>query len=307
MAAFANAQALVQSVAMPSPSTLPVRAVPGTVSPWTFARSRPWPRAYAGRLRAIVRSLRPAPDRRELKPVTPRPRWSVYFLWAPDGQLTPAHRFTLARLRERDAGLLVVVAAPTLSLVPEALHDMVDALWWKALPGYDFSGYAIGLHAIAQASPGADVFVMNDSVMGPFGDFEPLLAEAPWNLSGFTAASLFENHIQSYAFQLRAVTPAMMRSLGTIFPLRWRLDRFQDVVFGQETRFARVASRSMTVGAWWWYDTGYGLDLVLKEPFALIEAGYPFVKRSFFGKYSGVQDAEQIHATLAALGHPPVE
>lgn len=255
----------------------------------------------------MLRSLRPAPPARELKPVTPRARWSVYFIWAPDGRLAPAHRFTLARLRARDAGLLVVVATPDAAMVPNECYHMADALWWKALPGYDFSGYAIALHAIARGSPGTDAFVMNDSVMGPFGEVERLLDDAPWDLAGFTASSLFENHIQSYAFQLRRVTPERMKTLGSVFPRRWRFDRFQDVIFGQETRFARVASRTMTVGAWWWYDTGRGLDLLLQEPFALLQAGYPFLKRSLLGKSRGVQPLDRLGATLAALGHPPVE
>lgn len=285
----------------------PVRPVAGTLSPWTFERSRPWPRAHAGRIRAILRSLRPAPASRELKPATPRRHWSLYFIWSPDGRLTPAHLYTLERLRARNAGLLVVIATPDVTQIPDTLFAMADALWWKAMPGFDFSGYAIGLHAIARQSPGADVFVMNDSVMGPFGDIDRLLAGAPWDLAGFTAASLFENHIQSYAFQLRAVTPSRMRALASVFPRLWRFDRFQDVIFGQETRFARVASRSMTVGAWWWYDTGKGLDLVLKEAFELISAGYPFLKRSLLGKSRGVQPVERLVATLADLGHPPVE
>jgi hypothetical protein len=282
-------------------------AVPNTITPWPFQRSSPWLRAYAGRIRAPLRSMRPAPANRQLKPVGPRPRWSVYFLWAPDGELTAAHRFTLTRLRARDAGLLVVAATPTLAMVPEALHELADALWWKALPGFDFSGYAVALRAIAAGSPGADVFVMNDSVLGPLGDVETLLTNAPWQLTGFTGSSLFENHIQSYAFQLRDVTPWRMRRLATIFPLAWRFDQFQDVIFAQETRFARVASRSMTVGAWWWYDTGHGLDLLLKEPLSLLAAGYPFMKRSLFGKSRGVQPLEPLRTALLAYGHPFIE
>ena len=280
-----------------------MRAVPGTTSPWPFRRSRRSPRAFAGRVRAVVRSLRGAPARRELKPVTSRPRWSLYFIWAPDGRLEPCHHFTLAQLRARDAGLLVVVATDDPANVPAELHDMVDALWWKALPGYDFSAYAIGLQAIAQGSPGADTFVMNDSVFGPLVPVEPLL-DTPWELTAMTASSLFENHVQSYAFHLRDVTTRRLGPLASVLSTRWSVGQFQDVVFWQETRFARVAARSMSVGAWWWAEQGAGRDLLLREPQALVAAGMPFVKRSLLGKWRSEEQAQWVVGLLRAHGHP---
>ncbi|KQN00012.1 hypothetical protein [Sphingomonas sp. Leaf25] len=283
------------------------RPVPGTISPWPFRASRRAPRALAGRVRGMLRSLRGAPASLEIKPVTQRPRWSLYFVWAPDGRIEDCHRFTLARLRERDAGVLVVVATPTPADIPRELYDAADALWWKALSGYDFSAYAIGLHAIAAASPAADVFVMNDSVFGPLLPLEPLL-DTPWDLTAMTASSLFENHVQSYAFHLRGVTPARMRALASVFSRRWSVGQFQDVVFLQETRFARVAARTMSVGAWWWAAQGTGSDLMVRETGALVDAGMPFVKRSLFGKKREEADAPAVAAALALLArhHHPI-
>lgn len=278
-------------------------AVPGAAFRWTFAASAASIRTRPRRLRALFRSLRPMPAHQVLKPVTPRARWSLYFIWAPDGQLDDAHRFTLDRLAERDAGVCVVVAAPEVGRVPAELLDRVDALWWKALPGYDFSAYAIGLHAIAAASPGADVLVMNDSVFGPLFPLEPLIDEAPWELTGMTASNEPENHIQSYAFHLRALTPARMRALGSVLPRRWSMQHFQDVVLCQETRLARVAARSLSTGAWW-AGAGDQADLTLWQPLALVNAGLPFVKRSLLGKWAGIQPLEEVQAVLRRHGHP---
>lgn len=282
---------------------MPARPVPGTTSPWAFKASRSSARALAGRIRGLARSLRGAPARIEIKPVRPRPNWSLYFVWAPNGRIEDCHRFTLARLRARNAGLLVVIATPTPADIPPELHAAADALLWKALPGYDFSAYAIGLEAIAAASPGADVFVMNDSVFGPLVPIEPLL-DTPWDLTALTASSLFENHFQSYAFYLRGVDPQRMRALSSVLSTRWSVSRFQDVVFLQETRFARIAARTMTVGAWWWAQQGAGSDLLLRETDALVAAGMPFVKRSLFGKKRDAARVDAVVALLRAHDHP---
>lgn len=271
---------------------------------WNYRRDESSWRAHAGRARGLLRSLGRAPESRELKPVYPRASWSAYFIWAPDGTIDDGHRFTLARLRERDAGLLVIVASKSPEHIPSEVADIADALWWKDLPGYDFSAYAIALTEIANRSPGADVFVMNDSIFGPLFPVDPLLGASPWDLTAMTASSLFENHVQSYAFHLCKFTPARLRRLRSVFFRRWSLSHFQDVVFLQETRLARVAARNMTVGAWWWAEQRDGLDVSLRLPFELIEAGMPFLKRSLFGKWRGVQPINKLRAVLHHYGHP---
>ena len=192
------------------------------------------------------------------------------------------------------------------SSIPRSIHvsTFADALYWKALSGYDFSAYSAALREISRKSPHADVLVINDSVYGPFTDVRSVLAQAPWELTGFTATSQVENHIQSYAFVLKDVTPARMRSLATVmFP--WRaLSNPHDVIQVQETRFARVAARSMRVGAYWFAEKEQVLDPTLFRPIELITAGFPFLKRSLTGKHQTLQDVEQIRELLFSLGHP---
>jgi lipopolysaccharide biosynthesis protein len=252
----------------------------------------------------VVRNSQPRPGWQAILPLTAQSAWTVYFLFAPDGVFTPTHRFALERLRDAGHRLMVVCAASSVAAVPAEVATFADAVYWKALSGYDFSAYSAALREISRKSPHADVLVINDSVYGPFTDVRSVLAQAPWELTGFTATSQVENHIQSYAFVLKDVTPARMRSLATVmFP--WRaLSNPHDVIQVQETRFARVAARSLRVGAYWFAEKEQVLDPTLFRPIELITAGFPFLKRSLTGKHQTLQDVEQIRELLFSLGHP---
>lgn len=268
---------------------------------WSFAASRPPLIGYLSRLKSQLLGWGPAPPFQSLVPVTPAARWACYFIYLPEGGLTPAHLFTLERLRASGRRLLVICAAPTPDAVPAGLADRIDALIWKGLRGYDFSAYAIALRAIARASPGADLFVMNDSVLGPFGDVESLFDEAPWALTGFTASGAMENHLQSYAFRLRTVTREAVDALAGAMPEERACDRYRDVINLQETVFARLAARRMSVGAFFYAAGG---DASLYAAQRLLDQGFPFLKRSLIGRYAGFQDEAALRAFLAARGHP---
>ena len=287
--------------------TSPVRAlaVDGLIQHWDFVPGRPSKRLWLSTWWRSVVGMRRSPQHSEMKAVCPHPAWMMYFIFAPDGRLDAGHEFTLARLREMGLPLLVICAAPSPQAVPQCLHDMSDALYWKALSGYDFSAYSLGLHAIATGSPGATVCVMNDSVFGPFCDIRPFIDAARWDLSGFTASSLFVPHIQSYAFILRGVEPQRLASLRRVLPTRIAFNCGSDVVMHQELEFASAAARQMSVGAFWFSpDTERVADPTLMRPLELVEAGFPFVKRSLIGKHARFQNPQSVRALLRRLGHP---
>jgi hypothetical protein len=251
----------------------------------------------------VLRHSKWRPDWQAVRPITPQAAWTVYFLFAPDGVFAPAHRFALARLRDAGHRLMVVCATTHPSTIPAEVTQLADAIYWKALAGYDFSAYAAALREISVRSPHANVLVMNDSVYGPFTDVRGVLEQAPWELTGFTAMPETENHIQSYAFVLQDVTPARMRALSSVL-FRWTaLSQPWNVIAVQETRFARVASESMRVGAYW-YGQEDQIDPPLVRPIELIDAGFPFLKRSLLGKHQKLQDAAQMRELLFKLGHP---
>ena len=277
----------------------------GLVHNWSFVRSRPTPAVRLARLKTAATGWRAAPPSQVLRTVVRRDRWNVYFLYLPDGRLTSAHRHTLSRLRTLHGGLFVVCATSGPAMVPPELLAVCDAAIWKGTTGYDFSAYSLAMRAVARSSPGADVFLMNDSVLGPFGDIDSLLRTAPWQVTGFTAWSAFENHVQSYALCVRDVTPDVIRGLRTVLLARTAFNRFQDVVNWQESRLARVASATMRVGALWFEPRFEAGDPSLVRAASLLRTGFPFLKRSLVGgKLAHRADQETLHQLLDERGHP---
>ena len=282
--------------------------VPGLASNWEFVASEP------GLWLRIRRAMRPylrgraAPAHQVLKPLHLSDGWFVYFVFAPEGRLSPSHHFTLARLRDMGRRVFVVCAAARAAAVPSELFDLADALYWKATAGYDFSAYALALGAIAQHSPGADVLVLNDSVYGPFTDLRPFVDRTEWGFTGFTASSLHENHIQSYAFIVRDVNPERLEQLRPALPSAFAYDRGDDVILCQELYLARVASRYMAVGACWYSVFEQVPDPTLVKPLELLEAGFPFMKKSVFGKHLKFQAhaLDDLRTHLTEAGHPAV-
>ena len=281
-------------------------SIAGLTQNWTFF---PSPVALWQRCQLIEMFARYAerkPRWHSVKPLSPRDNWAVYFIFSPDGLLSSAHEFTLSRLRDLGMPLLVVCACRAPEKLPPTLAGYCDALFWKDLPGYDFSAYSLALHQIARISPGADVLLMNDSVFGPFSDLRGVLAEARWDLTGFTASSHVTNHIQSYAFLLKAVNRMRMAKLATVFFPFVALSKNDAVIPLQETRLARVAARSMDVGAFWFGDANEVIDPSLVRPIELLNAGFPFLKRSLVGKHASFINRELVLQELERLGHPLV-
>jgi lipopolysaccharide biosynthesis protein len=199
---------------------------------------------------------------------------------------------------------MVVCAAPAPSSIPAQVDRYADALYWKGLSGYDFSAYSAALREISRKSAHSTVMVINDSVYGPFTDVRHVLHNPPWELTGFTATGEIENHIQSYAFVLQDVTPRRMLSLASVmFPVL-ALSRTDDVIRVQESRFARIASKSMRVGSYWYSDGIAVVNPTLTLPFELMATGFPFLKRSLTGKLQDRQDVARVRELLFTLGHP---
>jgi hypothetical protein len=77
-----------------------------------------------------------------------------------------------------------------------------------------------------------------------------------------------------------------------------------DVIQVQETRFARVAARSLRVGAYWFAEKEQVLDPTLFRPIELITAGFPFLKRSLTGcSHWGIPSlcAPELHSSFNKL------
>lgn len=283
-----------------------VRPIPGTRTHWTYQPS--FPRFETLRRRIPARWTRRAfpPSKVVVAPSGIGP-WILYFMFLPQGSLTAAHRFTLDRLKREASRLMIVCACPDGHPVLAELSDLCDGLCWKGLEGYDFSGYSVGLHTLASCCPGSDVFVLNDSMLGPFAPLTPFIEQAPWRLTGLSANALEENHLQSFALIIRQLDAQFLRDVAPAISIDWCYSGAMPVILMQETRLARVASRSMSVGAFWYTDGSRYKDLTLFCPDLLVEAGFPLIKRSLFGKFAGVfQPLTSVQALLERVGHPPL-
>lgn len=274
---------------------------------WTYERERLPLSCYVRRWRRRWGATA-MPQSVELEPVAAKPAWILYFVYAPDGKIDQGHLFTLNALTSGDLPVLAVVACKTPNLVPEPILESCDAVIWKALSGYDFSAYAIGLEAIARCSPGADVLVFNDSVFGPFHDLAPLVAGAPWDLTGFMATDgSNQRHVQSYAFVMKAVRPERLDAMGEILTTAFAFDDARATICCRELWMARQASQTMTVGSYWFGAVTDVLDPTLSKAIELVGAGFPFMKRSLLTKQSHYQQTADVIACLQHHGHPIVE
>ena len=251
-------------------------------------------------------------------------RWNCLFLFAPDASLDHDQHRILARVRALEGRLLVVVATPARDRLPDGI-EIADALIWKDLPGFDFSAYAAALVVLARHAPGTTAYVQNDSVLGPFGDLDALVARARWDLTGFLASPAIENHISSFAFVLKDVTPTRVKALRPAVTDRFGRPGFGEVVMLQETLLARTAARGMTVGSFLYLASRpkelsvpaklfqrFGLmqspeidmrgDATLSFPLDLLDRGFPFLKRSLFTKFAHVVDGATLTAALRKRG-----
>lgn len=279
--------------------------IDGLIQNWSYAPSSADLLARLRRTRGYAIGLRPSPAWRAITPISQRAHWNVLFLYLKDHTLTAAQRYTLAALRKEPGGLAVICAADQLSDVPTELHHLCDALYWKARPGFDFSGYTIALSEIVAHSSGADVCIMNDSVCGPFVPIHATLNASPWRLTGFTAHCAVENHVQSYAFHIKHYDKQTHQHLRSIFPNWYAFHYFQNVVHCQETRLARIASRHLTVGALWHQGTNAALDPSLSYAAQLLDEGFPFLKQSLLtGKFLHRYPTGHFNHYLERFGHP---
>jgi hypothetical protein len=282
--------------------TYPAPAVEGLVDNWKFEPSRV-------RLLPLLKNpwfllAESPPPFAIIRPPVPRDVWISYFVYAPTGVLDDSQLFTLGRLRDLGLPLFVVCASPSPREMPVGIGAYCDALCWKGMSGYDFSAYSLALRVIADNSPGSDVFVLNDSMFGPFSDFRPFMRSTPWGFSGLTASGRSGNHIQSYAFMIKNVCADNMHGLRGIFSSTRSYSRAGAVITHQEVNMARIASRSMSVGACWFGDGVAVDDPCLRKPFALMSGGFPFMKKSLLGKMRGFQSTEECTEKLRELGHP---
>lgn len=235
-------------------------------------------------MRFLTTDSRPFPRYEIVRRAQAAGVWTILFLFCPDGLVSRAQAATLASLRALPRRLFLVCATGGREQLPESLLKDADALAWKALPGFDFSAYAIALHEICALPGPSDVYVQNDSVFGPRCDMGAFLAPSEWGLAGLTASSHLIDHVQTYAFRLPRLTSGLLASLGSVFSTRTALSSFDANVLCKELELTRRVARVANVGSLW-YETDPGVDPTLQRLRELNNQDFPFMKRSLLGKH----------------------
>ena len=98
--------------------------------------------------------------------------------------------------------------------------------------------------------------------------------------------------------------PVEVAALAPAVSTRFAYDGFKAVVLNQETALARVASRTMSVGAFCYVDSGAAPDPTLQLGLELVRRGFPFLKRSLLGKLAHLHRRAEVEAALRDAGYP---
>jgi tetratricopeptide (TPR) repeat protein len=134
-------------------------------------------------------------------------RLAVYAIYVPDGRLKSYHRAVLDALRNADYTTIVVNSTVTKadSLAEDAL-ERAEAVVVRSGPGRDFASWILALAHFAPTLEYVNhLLLLNDSLIGPFGDFGSVLEalEAdPADFKGLTDSLERDHHLQSSLLML---------------------------------------------------------------------------------------------------------
>jgi tetratricopeptide (TPR) repeat protein len=134
-------------------------------------------------------------------------RLAIYAIHVQDGRLRSYHKATLAALRS--ANYATVVVNSTTRGADKLVSDaagLARAVMVRSGEGRDFASWIIALAHYAPALAHADHFLLlNDSLIGPFGDFVSVLAsleDDPADFKGLTDSLERDYHLQSSLLML---------------------------------------------------------------------------------------------------------
>jgi hypothetical protein len=119
------------------------------------------------------------------------------------GRVIPTTRSFISRLAE--AGLSVVFVTNSERIEPEAqlfLKSVCQAMLIRRNIGYDFGAWRDGLDTLGLPQAGTEaIYLVNDSVYGPFGDFTAMLGGIDFgqaDIWGLTESWQHRYHLQSF-------------------------------------------------------------------------------------------------------------
>jgi hypothetical protein len=267
------------------------------------------PNLIARRLYSFARNVRSFPTYATVYVQSSHSRkWVIYFCYFEGCELPAQCSFTIEKLKQESFSVLVVHACERERAHSDFRRLGVNWLIWKERRGYDFSGYTIGLTELVRHQNEVDVVVLNDSVLGPFCSLDSFLQRSSWDFTAAIVSRAITLHCVSFCFFLKKFDYRKLSALSTVLSHFFSFDNQGPVSMIQETRLAAQASKTMSVGTI--LDPMFGSDeevyLLLGNPEGLLRIGFPFLKRSIFGKLAANFDQDHYRRVLMDAGHPPV-
>lgn len=172
--------------------------------------------------------------------------------------------------------------------------------------GYDFGSWAVGLGLLPAISTAPYTILANDSILGPFRDIEPLLADFEASIAdvwGLTDTRQFSHHLQSYFLGFRNGVLAE-RPLQDFFAgvrqerSKWEIIKHNELALSallhREGYVTRSAFRGDDV-------VSAGENPVIAGWRKLLDLGFPFVKRQIVTDPTVAPHSELIAREVAAV------
>jgi hypothetical protein len=138
---------------------------------------------------------------------TERRRLAIYAVFVPDGRLKTYHKLMLRALREaRYATVMVNSTVAGADGLLEQVGELAEGVIVRRGQGRDFASWVIALTHVAPALENVDhVLLLNDSLIGPFGNLAPVIKsmeDDAADFKGLTESNEIAHHLQSSLLML---------------------------------------------------------------------------------------------------------
>lgn len=241
----------------------------------------------------------------DLTDISPQDKIAIIAHWSASPVLT---RSLLTYVQEFvNAGYRVVLVSSCGST--SALRGDLDpsvVVVRKPNVGYDFGSWAVGLSLVPAAATAAHVVLTNDSLVGPFTSFKPLLDAfevTRADVWGLTDTRQFRHHLQSYFLGFRdgALGEPSLQRFWTNFRHESSRENFIKrgevglaVLLEQEGYAVEAHFKTAAVVPGGENPTIYGWH-------KLLTLGYPFVKRTLITNPAVARDGHEVGPVVQKL------
>jgi lipopolysaccharide biosynthesis protein len=230
-------------------------------------------------------------------------RVAIFAHWAPDIRIDRSvNELTLALARNGYDILVVSTVAGTEPLDwPSAAAPRT--ILRRPNLGYDFGSWATALDLYPEIAAAEHVLLLNTSLVGPFEPIDHLIHDfeaTPADVWGMTDSTQFGHHLQSYCLGFRG--RCLQEGALARFWHEIRVEPTRAAVIEQgELGLGRLLARERYVSAVAipsWRVVGHGQNPTIVGWRALLDAGFPFVKRQLLTEPQSARDSATIPEEL---------